>query len=228
MLNPNHSLACGAAIEAAIAGLRFPGGPVLEVASLAEGPAAIYDWGDWHAAVAPLCRRIRAEDEAADPPAAYVIACASDPGLEAARAATARPVLGLFRAAVAAALVRAERFGVIALVDASLARHAAALRAIGLHRRRARVVALNVTMDELLDPIAARARIAAAARDCVAAGAGVVILGCTGMAQHRRHAEQAAGVAVIEPCQAAAALAIAAVHEGGAIAPDAHGSRPGA
>lgn len=205
-INPNASRGCTAGIDAAIAPLRFAGGPALEVVDLQDGPPAILSWQDWHAVVRPLCRCIEAE--AAD---AYVVACASDPGIEAARAATSRPVLGVFRCAIAAAAARAERFGVIAIVDASIARHRAALRAMGLEGRLAAEVALNVPMDDLLDPVAAGSALVQAGRDCVAAGAGVLVLGCTGMAHHRAALAQAAGVPVIEPCQAAALQAIGAL-----------------
>jgi Asp/Glu/hydantoin racemase len=140
-----------------------------------------------------------------------VIACASDPGIEAARATTRQPVFGVFRCAVAAAVARAERFGVIAIVDASKARHLAALRAMGLEQRLAAEVALNVTMETLLEPETARARLIEATRACAAAGAGAVILGCTGMAHHRRAVADASGVPVIEPCQAAAAIVMASL-----------------
>jgi Asp/Glu/hydantoin racemase len=122
-------------------------------------------------------------------------------------------VLGVFRSAVAAAVAQTERFGVIALVDASKDRHLAALRAIGLQGRLAAEVALNVSMATLMEPVTVRARLVEAARSCVAAGAGTVILGCTGMAHHRAAVEAAAGVPVIEPCQAAVALALVAVGE---------------
>ncbi|HEY3849196.1 MAG TPA: aspartate/glutamate racemase family protein, partial [Acetobacteraceae bacterium] len=203
VINPNCSLACSAGIDAALAPFRFPGGPAFEVATLAEGPPAIYDWRDWHAVVGPICRLI--ERESAD---CYVVACASDPGIEAARAVTRRPVLGVFRSAVAAAVAWAEHFGVIAIVEASKARHRAALRAMGLEARLAAEVALNVTMEALLEPETTRARLVAAARELVTAGAETVILGCTGMAHHRAAIEEAAGVPVIEPCQAAAGLAL--------------------
>ena len=206
VINPNRSEGCGAGISAALAPLRFPGGPALDVVSLADGPPAIYSWADWHAAVAPILRWIAAD--AAD---AYVIACASDPGIEAARALTPSPVFGIFRSAVAAASARAERFGVIAIVEASKARHRAALRAMGLEGRLAAEVALNVSMEILLDPVVARAALIAAARACAEAGAETVILGCTGMAHHRAAIEAAVGLPVIEPCQQGAALAIAAL-----------------
>ena len=203
VVNPNSSVACSDGIAAALVPFRLPGAPRFDVVTLREGPPAIYDWRDWHGVVEPLCRLV--EREAAD---AYVIACASDPGIEAVRATTRRPVFGVFRAAVAVAVARAERFGVIAIVDASKARHLAALRTMGLESRLAAEVSLNVTMETLLQPDAARARLIAAARECVAAGAGSVILGCTGMAHHRAAVEDAAGVPVIEPCQAAAGVAM--------------------
>jgi Asp/Glu/hydantoin racemase len=117
-------------------------------------------------------------------------------------------VFGVFRSAVAVAVARAEWFGVVAIVDASKARHLAALRAMGLESRLAAEVALNVTMETLLEPQAARSRLIEAARACVGSGAGAVILGCTGMAHHRHAVEDAIGVPVIEPCQAAAGIVL--------------------
>jgi allantoin racemase len=214
LINPNRSTDCTAGIDAAVACFRHPGGPAIDVVDLPEGPPAIYTWRDWHAVVEPLCRRI--ERESADAPAhvpvdVFVIACASDPGIDAARATTPRPVLGVFRSAVAAAVAHAERFGVIAIVDASKARHLAALRAIGLEGRLTAEVALNVSMETLLEPATVRASLIEAAKTCIAAGAGTVILGCTGMAHHRASVEAAVGVPVIEPCQATVALALATV-----------------
>jgi allantoin racemase len=206
IINPNCSVDCSAGIEAAIAPFRFPGGPMLEVATLSEGPPAIYSWRDWHAVVEPICRLIAGES--AD---VFLIACASDPGIEAARAMTDRPVFGVFRSAVAAALARAERFGVIAIVEASKARHLLALRAMGLADRLAAEVALNVTMETLLDPDLARTRLVAAGRQLAEAGAGALVLGCTGMAHHRDAIADAVGLPVIEPCQAGVLMAIGAV-----------------
>jgi Asp/Glu/hydantoin racemase len=209
VINPNSSTACSAGIANAIAPFRFAGGPVLDVATLAEGPPAIYSWRDWHAVVDPLCRLVERE-----PAEAYVIACASDPGVEAVRAATTRPVFGVFRTAVAAAVAQIERFGIVAIVDASRARHLAALRAMGLESRLAAEIALNVTMETLLQPDAARSRLVAAARTIKEAGAQTVILGCIGMAHHRRFVEDAIGIPVIDPCQAAVTIAVGTVLTG--------------
>ena len=204
--NPNSSLACSAGIDTAIAPFRFPGGPTFTVATNTHGPPGIYSWRDWHSVAEPLCRQAETAEAAV-----FVIACASDPAIEAVRAATATPVLGIFRSAVAAAMLRAERFGVIALVDASIGRHARALRSMGVEARLAGEIPMNLSIESLLDPVAARAGLLAAARALAAQGAGAIVLGCTGMAGHRAALEQAAGVPVIEPCQAAAAAALAIV-----------------
>ncbi len=206
IINPNCSRDCSDGIAAAIAPFRLPGGPEFDVATLAAGPRAIYSWRDWHAVVEPLCDLVA--HASAD---VFVIACASDPGIEAVRATTTTPVLGVFRCAAAAAAARAERFGVIALVNASKSRHLAALRAIGLEGRLAAEIAMNVSLDTLLDPHAARARLIAAGQVLVQAGSEAVILGCTGMAHHRAAIEAEIGVPVIDPCQAAAGQALAIV-----------------
>jgi allantoin racemase len=204
VINPNSSAACSAGIDAALARFRFAGGPAVDVVTLTEGPPAIYTWRDWHVVVEPMCRLV--ERTKAD---VYVIACASDPGIEAVRAVTSRPVLGIFRSAVATAVARAERFGVIALVEQSKGRHRQALRAMGLEDRLAGEIAMNVGMETLLDPASARDALVAAGRELAAMGAETIILGCTGMAHHAAAVRDAVGLAVIEPAQAAAGLAAA-------------------
>ena len=82
---------------------------------------------------------------------------------------------------------------------------------MGVEGRVAGHVPLNLSMDTLTDPIAARAPLIEAAQRIKAAGAEAVILGCAGMAGHRAAVEAAVGLPVIEPCQAAAALALQAV-----------------
>jgi len=205
LINPNSSLSCTAGIAEAVAGFAAPGLPRIEVTRLAEGPPAIVTWRDWFSVVEPLCRMIEAE-----PAAAYIIGCVSDPGLDAARAATPRPVFGMFRSSVTAALNRADRFGVIGFTGLSRPRHERALQALGVEGRLAAWLPLDLGMEELADPVGPRARIEATARALAGQGAQVIILGCAGMARHRAAAEQAAGVPVIEPAQAAVAAALVA------------------
>jgi Asp/Glu/hydantoin racemase len=202
-LNPNANIKCGDGISAAIDRFRSPSGPSIDVISLPDGPPAIVSWRDWHAAVEPLCRAVAREK--AD---IYVVACASDPGIEAVQAETKSPVLGAFRAAVAVASP-IGRFGIIALADASIGRHALALRSIGLEQRLAGEIAMNVSIPTLLDPEKSRAKLIDTAIALAGQGAQSIILGCTGMAHHRQAIASACGLPVIDPCQAAAGIALA-------------------
>jgi Asp/Glu/hydantoin racemase len=209
MINPNSSLSCTAGMAEALAGFAAPGLPRIEVTRLVDGPPAIVTWRDWFAVAEPLARMIEAE-----PAAAYVIGCVSDPGLDLARMVTQAPVFGMLRSAVTAALNRADRFGMIGFTDLSRPRQQKCFQALGVESRLAGWIPLNLDMERLTDPVAPRAKICATAKALVAEGAQVVILGCAGMAGHRAAAEDAAGVPVIEPAQAAAAAAIAAVLAG--------------
>jgi Asp/Glu/hydantoin racemase len=206
VVNPNTTASCTAGIATALAGFAAPGLPRLDVVQLAGGPPAVVTWRDWFSVAEPLCRLVEAE-----PAAAYVIACVSDPGVDAVRTATRAPVFGVLRSAIAAALARADRFGIIAFAQPSIQRQRRALAAMGVESRLAGHIPLNLPMEVLTDPVAPREALVRAAQRIVADGAEAVILGCAGMAGHRAAVEAACGVPVIEPCQAAAALAIQAV-----------------
>jgi Asp/Glu/hydantoin racemase len=209
VVNPNASVSCTQGIAAALAPLAAPGLPRFEVTRLEDGPPAIATWRDWYAVAEPLCRLVERERAVA-----YIVACVSDPGVEAVRLATDRPVLGLLRCAVAAALARADRFGIIAFLETSRPRQRRVLQAMGVEARLAGYEPLNLPMEVLTDPVAPRARLQQAARALVAQGAEVVVLGCAGMAGHLRAAEDAAGVPVVEPCQAAGTQALLSVLSG--------------
>jgi Asp/Glu/hydantoin racemase len=206
VINPNTTASCTAGIAEALAGFAAPGLPRIEVVELPGGPPAIVTWRHWFSVAEPLCQLVERE-----PAAAYIIACISDPGVDAVRLVTRAPVFGPLRSAIAAALARADRFGIIAFADPSLARQRRALAAMGVEARLAGHIPLNLPMEALTDPVAPRAALADAAKRIVAQGAEAVILGCAGMASHRAFVERECGVPVIEPCQAAAALAIQAV-----------------
>ncbi len=206
IINPNSSRSCTEGIRDAVAPFAGPGIPRIEVTQLDEAPPAIVTWRDWFSVAEPLCRRV--EEEAAE---AYVIGCVSDPGLEAVRGVTDKPVLGMFRCAVAAALTRAERYGIIGFTQKSLPRQRRALQSMGVEGNMAGWIPLDLPMHVLTDPIAPQARIAQAARQLADQGAEVIILGCAGMAGHVAVTTEASGLPVIEPCQAGAAAAVLAV-----------------
>ena len=163
-------------------------------------------WRDWYAAALPLVAAVQRE-----PADAYVVACVSDPGIEAVQEVTDRPVIGCFRAAVLGALARTDRFGVIAFVEASKSRQRRVLLSMGAERQLTGSVALNLAMADLLEPETSGAALLAAGRLLVQGGAGAVVLGCTGMAAHHASLQAALGVPKIEPCAAAATQALLAI-----------------
>jgi Asp/Glu/hydantoin racemase len=208
VINPNSNPTVTAGLDAALATLRLSDGPSVRCTTLAEGPFGIESQKDVEQVTLPLCRLVE-QDNAAD---AFVIACFSDPGLHVCREATRRPVFGINECGVLTALARGDRFGIIAIAARSIARHQRYLRQMGLTSRLAGERPLGMSVAETASDDGAFARMEAAGRDLVEKdGADVIIMGCAGMARHRRPLEDALGVPVIDPTQAAVAMAIGAV-----------------
>ena len=209
VINPNSTVAVTEDIDRALAPLRFAEGPEIVCLTLAEGPPGIETQEHVDSVVAPIRRRVAAEDGRA---AAFVIACFSDPGLEEARAATAKPVFGIAESGLMSAMARAGRVGVIAILEASVARHRRFYAARGIEARIAGELPLNLGVLELAEEKLAFQRmteVGTRLRDELRAE--VLVLGCAGMARYRARLEAALEVPVIEPTQAAVAMAIAAV-----------------
>lgn len=206
VVNPNRDIACTEAIAATLAPMARPGLVRFEVTRLADGPAAVASWRDWHDVAGPLARLVEAT-----PADAYLVACVSDPAIDLLRSLTPRPVFGALRSGIAAALARADRFGIIAFVAASVARQRRVLQAMGVEARCVASLPLDLPMETLTSAQGPRPHLEETARALAACGAECIILGCAGMAGHRAWLEAELGMPVIEPIQAAAALAAAAV-----------------
>jgi Asp/Glu/hydantoin racemase len=208
VINPNSNPAVTAGLDAALATLRLRDGPSIRCTTLAEGPFGIETQKDVEQVTLPL-RRLVEQDNAAD---AFVIACFSDPGLHVCREATRRPVFGINECGVLTALARGERFGIIAIAAKSVARHRRYLRQMGLDGRLAGERPLGMSVAETASGENTFARMETVGRALVEAdGADVVVMGCAGMARHRGPLEAALGVPVIDPTQAAIAMAIGTV-----------------
>ncbi len=209
VVNPNSSEAVTRGIDAALAPLRRPGGPAIDCRTLAEGPPGIETQHHVEQVVLPLSRLVAAEAPVTD---AFVIACFSDPGLAAARAASPKPVFGIAEAGVTAALNLADQVGIIAILPASVRRHARYFRSLGLDGRIAGERPIGLGIAELADEPRTLERLidtGRALRD--QDGAQVLVLGCAGMARYRPALETALDLPVIDPTQAAVGLALTAV-----------------
>jgi allantoin racemase len=208
VVNPNSNEAVTRGLEEALQLLQFADGPEIVCSTLAEGPFGIETQADVESVVMPLRRMVEA-DNSSD---AFVIACYSDPGLHVCREATTRPVFGIAECGVLTALARGGRFGVIAVGQRSIARHMRYLRQMGLTDRFAAERPLEMSVAETASGRETLARMVDVGRQLKEKdGADAVVMGCAGMARHRRPLEDALGIPVIDPTQAAVALALGAV-----------------
>lgn len=208
VINPNSNEVVTEGLRQALVPLAFAEGPEIICESLPEGPAGIETQEHVESVTLPLRRRV----EAANDIDAFVIACYSDPGLHVAREGTASPVFGIAECGVLTALTRADRFGVIAIKSRSIPRHIRYLRQMGLMDRLAGERPLEMSVAESASGEGTLARMIAIGtelRDLD--GAGAIVMGCAGMARHRRPLEDALGIPVIDPTQAAVAIAIGTI-----------------
>lgn len=204
VVNPNSSEQVTEGIQEAVTPLERFGVPI-SCLTLSEGPLAIESQMQADLTIAPLLELARSHGEAAG----FVIACFGDPGLHALRDMVDVPVVGIQEAAVSSALTLGHRFGVIAILPGSIPRHLRAFGAMGVTDRLAGDRALGLGVAELADlakTSEAMLRTGAQLRD--EDGADVLIMGCAGMARYRRTLEDVIGLPVVEPCQAAVAIAI--------------------
>lgn len=204
VINPNSSQRVTDGIDAAIDPLRKFGTPI-RCLTLSEGPAGIESQRQADLTIAPMLALAAAQPDAAG----YVIACFGDPGLHALRDQTALPVVGIQEAAVMTALTLGQRFGVIAILPGSIPRHLRAFGAMGVSGRLAGDRALGLGVADLADADKSLgAMIATGKRLRDEDGANVLIMGCAGMAHYRAPLQDATGLPVVEPCQAAVAMAL--------------------
>jgi allantoin racemase len=107
------------------------------------------------------------------------------------------------------ALARAERFGVIAIRQRSIPRHLRYLRQMGLMERFAGERPLEMSVAETASGDSTLTRMIEVGRELKEHdGAQAIVMGCAGMARHRARLEEALGVPVIDPTQAAVTMAL--------------------
>lgn len=148
---------------------------------------------------------------------AFVIACYSDPGLKESKTASDKPVYGIHESAVRSSVAAGKRFGVLALGEDSIQRHIAYVIGLGLQSLHVGERSLDLSVDDAANDPTVLDKIVDTGRQLIdEVGAEVLILGCAGMATHRKLAEQRLGVPVIDPVQAAVTMAAEALTPDGA------------
>jgi Asp/Glu/hydantoin racemase len=210
VINPNSNAAVTEGLDRALDRFRAAG-PAIECLTLAEGPFGIESQRDSDAVIAPLARLVENRPDAS----AAVIACYSDPGLETCREIARCPVFGIQESGVLTALARADRIGIVGLSPAAELRHRRYMRRMGVAARVAGERAADLSVDESARGAGALDRLETAGSALLDDGAEAVVLGCAGMAAHRNPLEARLGVPVIDPVQAAVAMALGTVLSAG-------------
>lgn len=207
VINPNSNDAVTEGLRECLAPFQLPKRIEIECMTLAEGPFGIESRLDSELVVQPLHRLVTERDDAD----AFVIACYSDPGLALCREATMKPVFGIQESGLFAALQRGASVGVVALGRNSIARHLPYIRTLGLQSRLAAERPLNLSVAQS-ETAAAYPRIEAVARTLVEQDmADTLLMGCAGLARHCEQLENALGIPVTDPTQAAVTQALGSV-----------------
>jgi len=209
VINPNSTEAVTRGIDQAVEPLRMPGGPAIDCVTLKEGPPGIETQQHVDGVVAPMLNLMRAKESQY---AAFVIACYSDPGLHSLREATRKPVLGIAECGILTALTLGQKFGVIAILQQSIPRHLRYVGALGLSERLAAELPVGLRVVELSDEAKTFGRMVEVGKALRERhGADVLVMGCAGMARYRKPLQDEIGIPVVEPTQAAVAMAIGRV-----------------
>jgi len=207
VINPNSNQTVTDGLEKSLSYFNQFDGCFIECVTLEEGPFGIESQLDSDSVVIPLANIVKSRKDAA----AFVIACYSDPGIDACRSITSQPVFGIQESGVLTALSRADLFGVIAISDASVERHRRYLARMQVLNRLAGEIALNISVEESANGTGTYQRLVEVGYQLIKMGAGVIILGCAGMSRHRLNLEAELKIPVIDPTQAAVSMAVGTI-----------------
>ncbi|MFT4183092.1 MAG: aspartate/glutamate racemase family protein [Rhizobium sp.] len=212
LVNPNTTASMTEKAAIAARAVAATGTEIIAATSR-MGPPSIEGYYDGALAVPGLLSELK-EQRALGYDAA-IISCFDDTGLEAARAFSNVPVLGLCESAVVTAGLLAQRFTVVTTLERSRVLIDNLVRHYGMGAR-ARVRASDIAVLELEDGASGaigklRAEIERALDED---GAEAIVLGCAGMADLARELQEIYGVPVIDGVAAAVKQAEALVSLG--------------
>lgn len=202
VINPNTSLDMTLHIEKELK--KIAGDETqLQVICPDKGPITLECAVDEAYAIPEMLKLVKkAETDGVD---GVVIACFSDPGLEAAKELVKIPVIGIGEASIHAASMLGARFTVITPVKRRIpTRIHQALHHISHHSLASvRSLDLSVAQSESDPELTIRRLLEVVGNAVEADGAEVIVLGCAGMTGYTEELEQRYNVVVVDPCTVA-------------------------
>ncbi len=174
------------------------------------GPQSIESYYDEYLAIPGILEQVVLGKDHYD---AFVIACWGDPGVEAAREITTKPVIGIAEASMYVANMLAARWGVVTtqhraldMIEKTIAKTGFAQRCVSIRTTGIPVIETENARSATLEALEAAGRLAIEQDRAEA-----LCLGCAGMSRLDVELEQRLGVPVIDAVAAAVKLAEALV-----------------
>lgn len=197
IINPNTTLRMTREVEEAAKQYAAAGTEVYAV-SPSTGPDSVEGLYDEAMAVPGVISEIIKGDreEGAD---AFIIACFGDPGLEAAREVTDKPVVGIAQAAITAARLMAPNFSVLYVLDRSQKIIENVLQLHNAEKECCSIRSIGLGVLESEDKEKLLAALMEKGELCVKEdGAECILLGCAGYVQFAEIMTEKLGVLVLD------------------------------
>jgi allantoin racemase len=174
------------------------------------GPESVESYYDEYLAIPGILETVILSQANFD---AFVIACWGDPGVEAAREITTKPVIGIAEASMYVANMVAARWGIVTtqhrtldMIEKTVHKTGFAHRCVSIRTTGIPVVETETARQATLDALEAVGRLAISEDKAEA-----LCLGCAGMSRLDTELEQRLGIPVIDAVAAAVKLAEAMV-----------------
>lgn len=202
VINPNTSESMTDHIRLELEKIKWPD-TELTVVNPEHGPVSIESAYDEALAGPPTLELVRlANEQGYD---AIVLACFSDPALDAAKEVSDIPVIGIEEATLHLAAMLGHKFSIMTSLSRRIPTREVHIRLRGLESAFASAPAMNMPVLEMdANPAKAKARILELARKAVQEdGAEVIVLGCAGLAGYAEDIERELGAVVLDPTSVA-------------------------
>jgi len=205
VINPNTSQSMTDHLRQELERIKRPD-TELTVVCAERGPETIESAYDEAYAIPPTLDLVKkANREGYD---AVILACFSDPGLEAAKEISEIPVIGIEESSLHMAAMLGSKFTVVTPRKQRIPSKREHVHMRGMSHFLASVRSLDLSVAETdADPERTKKRVLEVSRQAVEDGAEVIILGCAGMAGYAPEIESKLNIKVIDP--SAVALKVA-------------------
>jgi len=204
VINGNTCHPMTANIDTTAQAAKFPHTEIVTVQPQ-SGPESIESFYDEYLAIPGILEQIILDTDAD----AFVIACWGDPGVEAAREITAKPVVGIAEASLYVANMLAAKWSVVTTLHRIRDMVEKTVQKTGLSDRCAsvRTTSLSVLDTEGDRPTTLKELLAISQVAIQEDGAEAICLGCAGMSGLEKELEDHLGVPVIDSVAAAVKMA---------------------